>query len=103
MFRAKRASQPKIPQIAIQFFDQLPTTNFAIHLKASVILSEHIAVIFFSENICEVLGDISDIQFDGTFYVVPNYSINCLQSFFYISKNWDCYQVFEIYPNYLHL
>ena len=40
-------------------------------LKAIVVLGERIAVIFFSETIFEVLGDISDIQFDGTFYVVP--------------------------------
>ena len=71
MFRARRASQPTIPKTAIQFRDQLPTTNFAFHLKAIVVLGERIAVIFFSETIFQVLGDISDIQFDGTFYVVP--------------------------------
>ena len=38
MFRARRGSQPTIPKTAIQFCDQLPTTNFAIHLKAIVVL-----------------------------------------------------------------
>ena len=71
MFRARRAIQPTIPQTSIEFCDQLPTTNFAIHLKAIVILHERIAVGFFSDKIYDILGDIYDIQFDGSFYVVP--------------------------------
>ena len=34
-------------------------------------VDERIAVIFFSEQIHNLIGDICDIQFDGTFYVVP--------------------------------
>ena len=55
----------------MEFCDQLPTTNFAIHLMTSVILDERIAVFFFSEKIYGILRDVYDIQFDGTFYVVP--------------------------------
>ena len=65
---------------AIQFCDQLPATNFAIHLKGIVLLGERIAVIFFSETIFEVLGDISDNQFDDTFMRHQDYFINCLLS-----------------------
>ena len=71
MFRARRTSQPIIPKSAIEFCDLLPTTNFALNLKATITLSDRIAVIFFSEKIHIMIGDISDIQFDGTFYVVP--------------------------------
>ena len=71
MFRARRASQPIIPISAIEFCDLLPTTNFALNLKATITLDEKRAVIFFSEKIHSMMGDIYDIQFDGTFYVVP--------------------------------
>ena len=81
MFRARRISQPKIPLTAIQFCDQFPTTNFSIHLKASIILDERIAVLFFSEKLYDILGDISDIQFDCTFYVLPRLFTNYSQSF----------------------
>lgn len=49
----------------------LPTTNFAVNLKAIIKLDERVAVIFFSEKIYEVMADVHDIQYDGTFYVVP--------------------------------
>ena len=87
MFRARRTSQPKIPLTAIQFRDQLPTTNFSIHLKASIILDERIAVIFFSEKLYDILGDISDIQFDGTFYVVPRLFYQLFTIFLSIGKH----------------
>ena len=54
MFRARRASQPTIPHTAMEFYNQLPTKNFAIHLKASVIFDERITVIFFSEKIYDI-------------------------------------------------
>ena len=38
-------------------------------MKAIVILHERIAMFFFSDKIYDILGDIYDIQFDGTFYV----------------------------------
>ena len=71
MFRARRSSQPTIPKSAIAFCEQLPTTNFAMNFRATITLDERIAVIFFSEKIYDVIGDIINIQFDGTFYVVP--------------------------------
>ena len=71
MFRSRRTSQPIIPESAIEFCEQLPSTNVAINFKATVIIDERIAVIFFSEKIHNLIDDIFDIQFDGTFYVVP--------------------------------
>ena len=67
MFIARRASQPIIPKSAIEFCDLLPTTNFVLNLKATITLNEKRAVIFFSEKINNMKGDIYDTQFDGTF------------------------------------
>ena len=69
IFIVGRISQPKNPHIAIQFCDQ-STTYLAIHLKAIAILGERIAITFFSENTWEVFGDLSEIQFDETVYVM---------------------------------
>ena len=52
------------------FCQVLPTTNFAVNLKATVIVDGRIAVIFFSDKLYD-LSQISRIQFDGTFYTVP--------------------------------
>ena len=71
MFRARRTSQPIIPKSAMEFCEKLPSTNFALNFKAAIILDERIAVIFLSEKIHNMIGDICDIQFDGTFYIVP--------------------------------
>ena len=57
---------PTIPKSAIEFCDK-----FREYLIATVIFEERIAVIFFSGKIYEILGDITDIQFEGTFDVVP--------------------------------
>ena len=70
MFRARRTSQPIILKSAMEFCEQLPSTNFAVNFKTAIILEERIAVIFFSEKIHNMIGDICDIQFDCTFYVV---------------------------------
>ena len=67
MFIARRTSQPIIPKSAMEFCEQLPSTNFALNFKAAIILDGRIAVIFFSEKIHNMIGDICN----GTFYVVP--------------------------------
>ena len=46
MFRARRTSQPKIPKSAVEFCEQIPSTNFALNFKAAIILDEIVAVIF---------------------------------------------------------
>ena len=49
MFRARKILQAKIPASANDFFQLLPETTFALHLKATVTLGNRIAVIFFSD------------------------------------------------------
>ena len=71
MFRARKLLQPKIPGSASEFCQVLPTTNFAVNLKATVIVDGRIGVIFFSDKLYGFLADITNIQFDGTFYTVP--------------------------------
>ena len=81
MFRARRAIQPTIPQTSIEFCDQLPTTNFAIHLKAIVILHERIAV-FFSLTKYTIYWEIYTISsLMGHFMLCHDYFINYSPSF----------------------
>ena len=69
MFRSRRLLQPRIPRTALEFCEILPTfTEFAVNLKATVIFGDLIGVIFLSDKIYEIAADISNIQFDGTFY-----------------------------------
>ena len=71
MFRARKSLQPKIPQSASEFCKQLPARSLELDLKATVVLEDRIAVIFFSDRIYEILADSNKIDFDGTFYAVP--------------------------------
>ena len=73
MFRERKILQPMIPQSASEFSEVLPTTTFA----ATVIVDGRIAVPFFSDKLYDLLGDITNIQFDGTFYTVPKKFTNC--------------------------
>ena len=77
MFRARKILQPMIPQSASEFSEVLPTTTFAVNHKATVIVDGRIAVIFFSDKLYDLLADITNIQFDGTFYTVPKQITNC--------------------------
>ena len=92
MYRARCASQPKIPMSVSEFCEMLPTTSFAINLKATIKLDERVAVIFFSEKIYEIMADVHDIQYDGTFHVVPKLFTNYLQFFFQLEET-----LFQLY------
>ena len=71
MYRSRRRSQPKIPSNAIQLSDMLPTTTFGNFHKRTVSLDGQTALIFFSDKIVDLMPQMNDIQFDGTFYCVP--------------------------------
>ena len=71
MFRSRKILQPMIPQSAAEFCEVLPTTTFAVNLKATINVDGRVAVIFFSDKLYDFLADITNIQFDGTFYTVP--------------------------------
>ena len=74
MFRARGTSQPIIPKSAMEFCEQLPSTNLALNFKAAIILDERITVIFFSEKIHTMIGDICDIQFDAWLGSTPEWT-----------------------------
>ena len=87
MYRARCASQPKIPMSVSEFCEMLPTTSFAINLKATIKLDARVAVIFFSEKIYEIMADVHDIQYDGTFHVVPKLLYQLFTIFLSIGRN----------------
>ena len=66
-----------IPKSAGEFCEILPTTTFAINLKVTINLEDRIAVILFSDKLYDLLADITNIQFDGTFYTVLKQFTNC--------------------------
>ena len=65
----------------------LPTTRFAVNLKAIIELDVRVADIFLSEKIYSVMADIHDIQYDGTFYVVPTQFYQLFAIFVPIGRN----------------
>ena len=72
MHRSRRISQPIIPNTATEFSEMLPTTPFGRFHKSTVVsINNETAVIFFSDTMNDFLTRITDIQFDGTFFVVP--------------------------------
>ena len=71
LYRARRTLQPKIPLSAPQFVEMLPTTTMGKYYKYSVTTSEQTGVIFFSEQMQTFLNEVTNVQFDGTFYTVP--------------------------------
>ena len=88
MFRSRRLLQPRIPRTTLEFCEILPTfTEFAVNLKPTVILGDLIGVIFFSDKIYEIAADISNIQFDGTFYTVPKLFYQLWTIFFSVGKH----------------
>ena len=71
MYRSRRTLQPQIPSDASEFCEMLPTTNLGNYYKFSVTNGNHIGAIFFSSEMMHRLDEITNIQFDGTFYTVP--------------------------------
>ena len=60
-----------ISKSAGEFCEILTTTTFAVNIKSTINLEDHIAVILFSDKLYDLLADITNIQFDGTFYTLP--------------------------------
>ena len=71
MFRARKTLEPKIPQTALEFSDMITTTNFGKYYKFSVSVGNEIGVVFISEPMKDFLSQITNIQYDGTFFTVP--------------------------------
>lgn len=72
MYRSRRISQPIIPATALDFSEMLPTTPFGRFYKSTVVgMNNQTAIICFSDTMNNFLTQITDIQFDGTFFAVP--------------------------------
>ena len=71
MYRARKTVEPKIPSNASEFLDLIPNTTYGKYFQFSVTSSDHTGVIFFSEKMSEFLSEVTNIQFDGTFYTCP--------------------------------
>ena len=71
MYKRRRILQPKIPSSVQEFDLLLQESHYAdCHLQ-TVVDVDQIAVIFGSRHMIDKLKNVSDIQFDGTFTVVP--------------------------------
>ena len=75
MYRARRTLQPKIPQSASEFSEMLSSTHLGIYNRFNVTCGSQTGVIFFSDQMKSRMAQVTNIQFDGTFYTVPNSTI----------------------------
>ena len=71
MFLARKTVEPRIPQTAFEFSDTITTTSFGKYYKFSVSVGNEIGVIFLSDQMNEFLSQVTNIQYDGTFFTVP--------------------------------
>ena len=71
MYRSRRTLQPKIPLTASEFCGMLPTTALGEFHQCSVTSGTDTGVVFFSKEMSTLLAEVTNIQFDGTFYTVP--------------------------------
>ena len=72
MYRSRRILQPIIQNTATEFSEMLRTTPFGRFHKSTVVsINNETAIIFFSDTMNNFLTRITDIQFDGTFFVLP--------------------------------
>ena len=72
MYRSRRTLHPKIPLSASEFCGLLPSTTLGEFHQCSVISETEIGVVFFSNEMSTLLAEVTNIQFDGTFYTVPS-------------------------------
>ena len=71
----------RIPRTASELRDLFPTTTFGVYYKYTVRCGANTGVVFYSEQMDNLLSEITNIQFDGTF----------LQSLFsFISSGYIC-------------
>ena len=71
MYRARKTVEPKIPLNASEFVDMIHTTTFGKYFKFSVTSGDQTGVVFFSEQMAGLLSEVTNLQFDGTFFTVP--------------------------------
>ena len=71
MYRARREIEPTIQRSSAEFCQQIQSTQYAVYYRGEVTVGLEIGVIFYSDKFSQVLTEVEDIQFDGTFYTVP--------------------------------
>ena len=79
MYRGRRHLQPKIPQISFELETTLSGTMYGMFFKDCVMVGGNQAFIFFSDAMTNILGDVIEVSFDGTFYSVPKQFTSCGQ------------------------
>ena len=70
MYRSRREIGPTIPRCADEFCQQIKLTQYGVYYREEVIVGADIGIFFYSYKIAQVLTEIDEIQFDGTFYTV---------------------------------
>ena len=69
------------------------TSTFGKYFQFSVTSGNHTGVVFFSEKMMGFLSDVTNIQFDGTFFTVP---IQFTQLWtLFVSVGTVCYTLFN--------
>ena len=68
MYRARRISQPKIPQSASDFSEMLSSTPLGVDHKFNVTRNGQIGVVFFFDQMKTFMPEVTNMQFDGTFF-----------------------------------
>ena len=77
----RRLLQPKIPSSALEFGSLPRESKYSTNNLKTVIAidDDQVAVIFVSSCMLNLLKGSTNIQFDGTFHVVPTISLQLLQ------------------------
>ena len=71
MYRASREVEPTTPRCAAEFCHQIRVPQYGVYYGGEVKVGMEIGIFFYSDKISQVLSEIDDIQFDGTFYTAP--------------------------------
>ena len=87
MYRARKTLQPKIPQSAYEFSEMLSSTHLGIYNKFNVTCGGQTGVIFFSDLMKTFMAEVTNIQFDWTFYTVPNQFYQLWTIFVSVGRN----------------
>ena len=87
MYRARRTLQPKIPQSASEFSEMLSSTHLGTYHKFTVTCDGQTGVFFFSDQMKTFMAEVTNIQFDGTFYTVPNQFYQLWTVFVSVGRN----------------
>ena len=87
MYRARRKIQPIILLNAQEFSNMLSTTSYGEHHKFTVKCGEATGVLFFSNQITALLAEITNVQFDDTFFTVPRQISQLWKIFVSVERN----------------